>query len=238
FDQCIGAVDGTHICISSSLGEHGIMCNCKGFLSHNCLFICNINFWFTYALCGWDGSMADAALWHDACEHDLHIPEGRYLLADASFGTCDALLVSYWGVHYHLKEWQQSVNFRPWNAEELFNLHHAALCNVVKCIFGILKQQWRILQVAPEYNMTVQAQIPAALCALHNFIQQYNPDKFDVEYDGDLLENDDDVAWGQLAEGPASPAERRHADNHHDQIAQEMWVDYLRELTVRGLQLP
>ncbi|KIK78973.1 hypothetical protein PAXRUDRAFT_37325, partial [Paxillus rubicundulus Ve08.2h10] len=46
FDQCIGAVDGTHICISSSLGEHGIMCNCKGFLSHNCLFICNINFWF------------------------------------------------------------------------------------------------------------------------------------------------------------------------------------------------
>ncbi|KIK73416.1 hypothetical protein PAXRUDRAFT_37870, partial [Paxillus rubicundulus Ve08.2h10] len=27
FDQCIGAVDGTHIYISSSLGEHGTMHN-------------------------------------------------------------------------------------------------------------------------------------------------------------------------------------------------------------------
>ncbi|KIK97956.1 hypothetical protein PAXRUDRAFT_806919, partial [Paxillus rubicundulus Ve08.2h10] len=27
FDQCISAVDGTHIRISSSLGKHGTMCN-------------------------------------------------------------------------------------------------------------------------------------------------------------------------------------------------------------------
>ncbi|KIK94937.1 hypothetical protein PAXRUDRAFT_141773, partial [Paxillus rubicundulus Ve08.2h10] len=33
FDQCMSAVDGTHIHISSSLSEHGTMCNCKGFLS-------------------------------------------------------------------------------------------------------------------------------------------------------------------------------------------------------------
>ncbi|KIK97643.1 hypothetical protein PAXRUDRAFT_91971, partial [Paxillus rubicundulus Ve08.2h10] len=44
FDQCIGAVDSIHIHISPSLSEHNTMCNHKGFLSQNCLFICNINF--------------------------------------------------------------------------------------------------------------------------------------------------------------------------------------------------
>ena len=33
------------------------------------------------------------------------IPEGKYYLADAGFGSCDALLVAYHGVHYHLREW-------------------------------------------------------------------------------------------------------------------------------------
>ncbi|KIK73911.1 hypothetical protein PAXRUDRAFT_89205, partial [Paxillus rubicundulus Ve08.2h10] len=46
FDQCIGAVDSTHICIYSSLREHGTMHNHKGFLSQNCRFICNVNFCF------------------------------------------------------------------------------------------------------------------------------------------------------------------------------------------------
>ncbi|KAF8838472.1 hypothetical protein BDN67DRAFT_880867, partial [Paxillus ammoniavirescens] len=51
------------------------------------------------------GSIADAALWTDARVNDLCMPEGQYLLADAGFGTCDALLIPYCGVHYHLKEW-------------------------------------------------------------------------------------------------------------------------------------
>ncbi|KIK78548.1 hypothetical protein PAXRUDRAFT_37541, partial [Paxillus rubicundulus Ve08.2h10] len=52
-----------------------------------------------------DGSMEDAALWTDPCAINLQIPEGRYLLADAGFGTCNMLLVPYQGVQYHLKEW-------------------------------------------------------------------------------------------------------------------------------------
>ncbi|KIK35759.1 hypothetical protein CY34DRAFT_95525, partial [Suillus luteus UH-Slu-Lm8-n1] len=46
------------------------------------------------------GSVADTSLWNDACQNDLRIPEGRYLLADAGFRSCDALLVSYRGVCY------------------------------------------------------------------------------------------------------------------------------------------
>ncbi|KIK75823.1 hypothetical protein PAXRUDRAFT_171569, partial [Paxillus rubicundulus Ve08.2h10] len=131
FDQCIGTVDGTHIHMFVPAEQQLHMHNCKGFLSQNCLFICNFKFSFIYALCGWDGSMADAALWTDACTIDLQIPEGHYLLANAGFGTCDMLLVPYWGVQYHLKEWWQA-NAKPQNKEELFNLCHSALHNVIK----------------------------------------------------------------------------------------------------------
>jgi len=31
----------------------------------------------------------------------------RYLLEDAGFASCDALLVPYRGVRYHLREWRQ-----------------------------------------------------------------------------------------------------------------------------------
>jgi len=74
------------------------MCNHKGFLSQNCLFICDFNFDFIYLLCGWDGSVADAVLWKDAVENDIEVPTGKYLLGDAGFASCNALLVPYHGV--------------------------------------------------------------------------------------------------------------------------------------------
>jgi hypothetical protein len=56
-------------------------------------------------LSGWDGLVADAAVYENACQTDLTVLAGKYDLADAGFGTCDALLVPYWKVHYHLAEW-------------------------------------------------------------------------------------------------------------------------------------
>lgn len=110
FDRCIGAVDGTHIRAFATLADHAYMRNRKGYISQNCLFICDFDFRFIYGLTGWDGSSADASIWNDARAHDLRIPEGRYLLGDAGFGTCDALLVPYRGVRYHLKEWRLAAN--------------------------------------------------------------------------------------------------------------------------------
>jgi len=84
------------------------MRNRKGFLSQNCLFICDFNFFFTYVLTGWDGSMADAALWVTAHTSDLRIPEGKYVLGDAGFALSETTLVPYRGVRYHLREWCQA----------------------------------------------------------------------------------------------------------------------------------
>lgn len=34
---------------------------------------------------------------------------GKYYIADAGFGTCDALLTPYRKVQYHLKEWGRAA---------------------------------------------------------------------------------------------------------------------------------
>ncbi|KAJ8579557.1 hypothetical protein M405DRAFT_895196, partial [Rhizopogon salebrosus TDB-379] len=86
-----------------------------------------------------------------------------------------------------------------------------------------------MLRHAPEYDMDIQAQIPVVLCALHNFIQKYHPDTFDLESDGNLLEINQDVALGEFGEGPADAVEQRRADEQRERIVNEMWDDYLNE---------
>jgi hypothetical protein len=63
------------------------------------------------------------------------------------------LLIPYHGMQYHLEEWGHAGtgydmlyfwyylydNYRPGNKEELFNLHHSSLHNVIEWIFGVLK---------------------------------------------------------------------------------------------------
>ena len=41
----------------------------------------------------------------EACRTNFPVPMGKYYLADAGFSHCDALLVPYRGVQYHLAEW-------------------------------------------------------------------------------------------------------------------------------------
>jgi len=77
----------------------------KGLISKNVLAACDFDMKFMYILPGWEGSAADSTIFEYACEHDLAVPVGRYLLADAGFPLCDALMTPYCGVRYHLKEW-------------------------------------------------------------------------------------------------------------------------------------
>ena len=40
-----------------------------------------------------------------------------------------------------------------------------------------------------------------------------------------------------LSDGPADVAERRRADQHRDNIAQDMWEDYQQELARCGIEV-
>ena len=107
FSDAVGAIDGTHISCIPSAEERHTARNRKGGYSQNCLACCSFDMRFQYILSGWDGSAADAAVYLDARQNSLPVLPGKYYLADAGFGSCDALLVPYRGVRYHLAEWKR-----------------------------------------------------------------------------------------------------------------------------------
>jgi hypothetical protein len=122
----------------------------------------------------------------------------------------------------------------PHNPKELFNLHHALACNVIEWIFGVLKWRFRILHLPLEYGMDVQALIPPALAALHNFIRNYGPGEIHV-YDNDQ-QFDFQMApqfTGELGTGPAMADERNRAGERRDKIAADMWEQYQHYLATR-----
>jgi len=170
FKDAIGAIDGTHILVVPPSHVAAAFRNRKGFLSQNCLFICDFNLFFKYALMGWEGSASDSRVYDNVLSRDLDIPEDKYLLADLSYPSRPTLLVPYHGTRYHLTEWgwasvryasfyfflQLLIPFSPENKEELFNLRHASLWNTIERIFGILKKCFRILLLGPKYPIDIQ----------------------------------------------------------------------------------
>ena len=61
---------------------------------------------------------------------------------------------------------------RPRNKEEIFNLRHSQLRNVIERTFGSLKRRFAILQGQPEYPMVSQVKLVVVLAGLHNFIRK------------------------------------------------------------------
>ena len=276
----IGAIDGSHIPISTPASLHAVYRNRKGFLSQNALFICDFDLKFTYMLTRWEGSATDAHVFDDTSNTDLNIPPSKFLLADAGYPLQPSLLVPYQGVRYHLAEWGcasvryivplslidlsliLTVCFSPSTCEELFNLHHASARNVVERIFGILKQHFRILLLPTHFPLDMQARIPAALCALHNFIYTCDPLRDSSEYGSDSdeqvgyddgIDNDSDggVVGGNndsvqqhlptnqsevlvAAAANTSDTDNLTAKQMWDRIAQMMWDDYQNLLADRA----
>src|SRR5438105_2405305 len=103
-------LDGTHITCTPPANERDMSRNCKGFVSQNCLICCDFDMHFTYVLCGWEGSMANATIYHDAQLNDLAILCDKYYLANAGYLICHQLLVPYHKQWYHLVEWGHAQN--------------------------------------------------------------------------------------------------------------------------------
>ena len=126
----------------------------------------------------------------------------------------------------------------PRTKEELFNLRHASARNVIERIFGVLKRRFRILHLAPEYDLQVQAQIPAALCAVHNFIQTHSHGHHDSDdSDNDSGDDDEDRMASAANNAPAVASDVPDDDDAklwRDEIAEAMWTAYQQVLERRG----
>ena len=82
FENCIGALDGTHILAIVPTEEHGVFRNRKNFVSQNVLAVTNFNLTFSYALCGWERSAHDSRVLDDARTKGLPAIPGKFFLGD------------------------------------------------------------------------------------------------------------------------------------------------------------
>jgi hypothetical protein len=89
------------------------------------------------------------------------------------------------------------MHYRPANPKELYNLCHSSARNVVERVFGVIKHQWTILTRPLHYDMNVQAKIPSALVALHNFILEHNK----ADLDRWIIDNARQFTWSTPESG-------------------------------------
>ncbi|KAF8799608.1 hypothetical protein BYT27DRAFT_7085713 [Phlegmacium glaucopus] len=80
--------------------------------------------------------------------------------------------------------------------------------------------------------MDLQARLPAALAAIHNFIRNYDPEELNDFTEAEDLERG--FVSGELAAGQPGRAEREQANERRDEIASAMWMQYQAELQHRG----
>ena len=107
----------------------------------------------------------------------------------------------------------------------MFNLRHASARNAIEQIFGVLKQRFRILLLAPQYSLEIQARIPAALAAIHNLICAHS----DADDDDPLNMNGGDTVnagHDNSNEDDGPTFNDDNVDERRDQIARAMWDDY------------
>jgi hypothetical protein len=228
--NCIGAIDGTHIPISVSPDEAAPFRNRKGTLSQNVMMVGDFDLNFTFVSAGWEGSATDARVLRSARNSGFHVPAGKFYLVDGGYANTSSFLAPYRGVRYHLKEFGAGRR-RPRNYKELFNHRHAVLRNAIERAFGVLKKRFPILKVATSHKIWNQVKIPMAAALLHNIIKALNGDEqwLDDPQDNIPPENFVDLPDGD--EGYEHEG-NEHADNQgnnlRDAIARQMWNDYQR----------
>ena len=115
-------------------------------------------------------------------------------------------------------------------------MRHAQARNIIERIFGVLKHRFRILQMGTGYRYPVQAQIPAALCAIHNFIRIHDgeeEEKGEEEDGDDIVDQQNDAGDLFVRQGEGQRAENDAVVARRNNIAQKMWQEYQAILQTR-----
>jgi len=121
----------------------------------------------------------------------------------------------------------------PVNKEEIFNLRHAQARNIIERIFGVLKNRFRILLIGPGYSVEVQAKIPAALCAIHNFIRLHDFQEGELPEEVEQFARGADAGDAFVHQLDFIAADDNRVAERRDFIAQAMWNDYQNILQER-----
>ncbi|XP_013619588.1 PREDICTED: putative nuclease HARBI1 [Brassica oleracea var. oleracea] len=209
--------------------------NRKGVISQNVLAACNFDLEFIYVLSGWEGSAHDSKVLQDALTrriNRLQVPEGKYYLVDCGFANRRNFLATLRSTRYHLQEFRGEGSDLA-NQNELFNVRHSHLRNVIERIFGIFKSPFLIFKSAPPFSFKTQAEMVLACAALHNFLRKKcRSDEFcsdeDEENENQTLEGNENQTLDEsgIEENfETQEQERENARKWRATIAANMWRD-------------
>lgn len=224
-DNCIGAIDGTHIQVvvpNSAAVQHR---NRHEEKSQNVMCVCDFDMRFTFVLAGWPGSVHDMRVFNDAqTRFSAKFPKpppGKFYLVDSGYPNRPGYLAPYKGITYHFQEYNEST--LPRGRREHFNYCHSSCRNVIERSFGVLKNKWRILFSLPSYSQEKQSRIIHACIALHNFIR--DSQMADTEFDNcDHDENYDPLGGtSSPSSEPTNELDSRVMNQFRDWIADGLW---------------
>ena len=109
FGGCLGALDGTHLLVFTPESLCTAYRNKKGEVTQNVLMACTLDMRIVYG--GRAVHLTAAYLKMLSLRTSGSPWDGTYYLGNAGYANLDAVLVPYWNVRYHIKEWG-SVNSR------------------------------------------------------------------------------------------------------------------------------
>jgi hypothetical protein len=227
--NCIGAIDGTHIPITIAEEKAPPYRNRKGTLSQNVMVACDFDLNFTFISCGWEGSASDAGVLRSAISKGFQVPAGKFYLVDGGYGNTSSFLAPYPGVRYHLGEFRRRRgNHHGYaNHQELFNHRHALLRNFIERAIGVLKKRFPLLKVGNHYPIESQIRIHAACVVFHNIIRGQNGDEAWLDHQPALIPP---AAYVDVPDGDDAhhhhEVELNNGNDLRDQIALQMWADY------------
>ena len=225
--NCLGAIDSTHVPITIAEDRAPPYRNRKGTLSHNVMVVCDFDLNFTFVSCGWEGSASDVGVLRSAISKGFSVSEGKFYLVDGGYANTSSFIAPYRGARYHLNEFRRCRSQSGHaNYRELFNHHHAILRNHIERAIGVLKKKFPILKVGTFHPIENQIKIAAAAIAFHNIIRGQNGDE------GWLDNQLDHISPSQYVDVPGgdnnypNDAESSDGSTLRDQIALQMWATY------------
>ena len=90
--NCIGAIDGTHVPISISPDKAAPFRNRKGTLTQNVMVACDFDLNVTFISTGWEGSATDARVLRAAMNSGFQVPPGKFYLVDGGYANTPSFL--------------------------------------------------------------------------------------------------------------------------------------------------
>ncbi|GAV76789.1 DDE_4 domain-containing protein, partial [Cephalotus follicularis] len=95
--DCIGAIDGTYICVKVSAIDASRYRGKKEYPTQNVLAVYDFDTRFTYVLKAWEGIAPESRILKNALNRNnkLIIPRGKYYLGNTGFKLKNGLITPY-----------------------------------------------------------------------------------------------------------------------------------------------